>query len=160
MNLLTFIILSLAVYRLTHLLVIDKIFEPIRRYFVIRNFASKPFPTYTVQGGVLRRFIGKMLVCHWCSGIWVAAVIAFGFYRPLDIKTSIILTFALASVQSLIETKWMKSVGYPDMEEVKNPLIQTAEEDDPLSAARGIINGIIISSLFWVALGVFIAYVL
>lgn len=156
MTILTFIILSsLAVYRITHLLVIDKIFEPVRKYFVIRDFKSEPYPTYSLQGGAVRKFIGRMLVCFWCSGIWVSAVVAFGFYRPFDLKTSILLTFALAAVQSLIETVWAKSVGYPEMAEAPKP-----EVDDPLSAARGIINGIILSSIFWIALGVIIAYIL
>lgn len=123
MTILTFLILSLSVYRITHLLVIDMIFEPVRKYFVVRNFHTtieRPYPTYELQGGFIRRFIGKVLICYWCTGIWVSAVTVIAFYRPFELTTSIPLIFALAAVQSLVETVWAKSVGYPlEMSEVK-----------------------------------------
>lgn len=143
MTLQTFLILSLAVYRITHLIVFDKIFDPIRNIFVTRNFKA-PIPTYTLQGGIVRRIIGKIMNCYWCSGIWVAAVIVFGFYGFTDIKTSLLLTFALAAIQSLIETAWAKEVGFPEMEEAP-----AVTEDNPAGVFRGLGYGI----LFTVVIG-------
>lgn len=113
---LTFIILSLAVYRLTHLIVYDKIFNVIRRHFVIRfmgEYNGKPHMCYNLQGGHIRRFIGSMMVCHWCTGFWVAvAVVYLNHYIP-DLQQPVFLVFALAAVQSLLESAWSKSVGIP-----------------------------------------------
>lgn len=148
MTILTFIILALAVYRLTHFIVFDKLFEPIRKHFVTRDFVDFQL-TYTLQGGDIRRFIGQIINCYWCTGIWVSALFIVGVYTVPEITTAISWLYALAAAAALIETKLLKSVGMP-LEMVEVP---TTLEDDPLTAARGIKNAIIISSIIWVIIG-------
>lgn len=113
---LTFVILALATYRLTHLIVYDKVFDPVRRLFVVRfmgEFNGKPHLCYSLQGGHVRRFIGSIMVCHWCSGIWVSAAVV-GIHRLVPETTdTLFLILAIASVQSLLESGWSKSVGLP-----------------------------------------------
>lgn len=79
-----FIIISLAAYRLTHLLVFDKITEPVRSLFVTRDFHG-PLKTFTLHGGPLRRFIGKALICHWCTGIWASAALVAGVWMAYGV---------------------------------------------------------------------------
>lgn len=117
---LDFIILSLAAYRITHLLVFDKVFEPIRSLFVTREFSGPLRATYTLQGGRMRRFIGKALICHWCTGIWASAAIVAGVWMSYGVVMWVCLALAAATFLSLIETAWMKFVGYPELVERKN----------------------------------------
>ncbi|MDF2652126.1 MAG: hypothetical protein K0Q73_7931 [Paenibacillus sp.] len=139
-TILTFIILALAVYRLTHFIVFDKLFENIRKNFVTRGFDGQNI-TFTLQGGNVRRFIGSILNCYWCTGIWVSGLFIVGVYTVPQVTTAISWLYALAAVAALIETKLLKSVGAPlEMKEVKATL-----EEDPLTTARGIINGLIIT---------------
>lgn len=117
-----FIIICLAAYRLTHLLVFDKIFEPVRNLFVTREF-NGPLRavTYTLHGGRLRRFIGKMLNCHWCAGIWVSFGLVLACRAAYDVTIWICLALAAAAFLSLIETAWTKAVGMPEMKEREQP---------------------------------------
>ncbi|WP_409346800.1 DUF1360 domain-containing protein [Paenibacillus sp. MBLB4367] len=117
-TLIDFMIFSLAAYRLTHLLVFDKIFEPVRNCFVTRDFTGKT-PTFTLQGGRLRSFIGRMLICHWCAGIWVSFGMAAAWWAIGSVMEWAFLALAAAAVLSLIETHWTKAVGYPELAERK-----------------------------------------
>jgi hypothetical protein len=108
---LALIILSLAVYRLTHLIVFDKIFEPIRNLFVIRDFYYMEF---WLQGGTFRRAIGMIMICPWCSSLWVSFILTIAYYQQLSIFI-FLQVLAYSAVASLIETAWMKFVGFPEM---------------------------------------------
>ncbi|MDR6884876.1 DUF1360 domain-containing protein [Bacillus sp. 3255] len=144
MTILTFIILALAVFRITHFIVYDKIFEPVRNNFVTRDFIDYQF-TYTLQGGSVRRFIGSVMNCYWCAGIWVSAVLIGSYLIAPTITFYVGLIFALSSIQAILETGVLKLVGMPlDMVEVKAEI-----EEDPLSAARGIKNALFLSLIFY-----------
>lgn len=121
LSLMDFIVLSLAAYRLTHLLVFDKIFEPIRNFFVKRDF-SGPIPSYTLQGGLIRSYMGKLLICPWCAGIWVSGFLTLACWKFYETAIWICYWLAAAAVLSLIETFWMKKVGYPELVE-KRPIL-------------------------------------
>lgn len=115
---LTFLILALATYRITHLLVYDKVFEPIRNFFVIRIFVAKttgPCIYFELQGCRLRRFVGMILNCPWCAGVWVSTgVILLNQLGPSWLYFIWVIA-AAAAMQSLLETAWIKAVGYPEM---------------------------------------------
>jgi hypothetical protein len=144
MNIPTFIILALAVYRITHLIVFDKIFEPIRKHFVTRGFDGQNI-TYTLQGGFVRRYIGKIINCYWCTGIWASAGFVYGLHANSKVTTFIACIFALAAFAAITETFLLKSVGMPlEMKEVSNEI-----ETDDLGPARGIINGLLLSIPLW-----------
>jgi hypothetical protein len=110
---LDFIILTLAAYRLTHLIVFDRIFEPIRRLFVVRYFGEGH---YILQGGAVRSFIGRLILCHWCTGVWVSVALVAG-WMTLSLMYWICLALAVSAVLSLIETVWEKAVGVPELSE-------------------------------------------
>jgi hypothetical protein len=109
-------LIALATYRITHLVVFDKISEPIRNLFVrreVRNYFGEPFIRYTLQGGRLRRFVGKILNCPWCASVWIGAFLtALYVYGPRGV-TWVYVFLAAASVTGLLETWWTKTVGFP-----------------------------------------------
>lgn len=115
----TFIVLCLASYRLTHLLVFDTIFIPIRSLFVLRffemDYSTREYKSFfQLRGGRIRHFIGKILLCFWCCGVWSAAAITLLYAWQPDITIWGMYILAIAAVQSLLEQAWTKVVGYPE----------------------------------------------
>ncbi|WP_241773412.1 DUF1360 domain-containing protein [Bacillus sp. LL01] len=103
-----FILLALAVFRLTHLLVFDEITEFIRKPFQElkeeRDENGETFQYFTGRGKGIQRFIGDVLSCYWCTGIWAAIFLYVGFiYFPM-VFVVIVYIFALAGVAAFIET--------------------------------------------------------
>ncbi len=105
---LEFIIIILASFRLTHLIVYDEITSFIRDPFVSvtyeENEAGQLVQTIEVKGRGLRSWIGKLLSCHWCTGIWSAALIV-GIYVYLPAAFPVILVLAVAGAAAVIESK-------------------------------------------------------
>jgi len=95
-----FVILTLAVFRLTRLLVYDSIAlfirdlfldktrkwdDKIRLYIVVREKPKK---------GV-RRKISELLACPWCTGVWVTLpVVFFHYFHSLSFYVFLILAVA------------------------------------------------------------------
>jgi hypothetical protein len=98
----TYIMLILASYRLTHLIVFDKITEFIRKPFM------KKVEVKTEDGVVVKEvpksMFGYLLNCYWCAGIW-SAIFLGGFYLWMP-RYAIFLIFILsiAGAQAIIET--------------------------------------------------------
>jgi hypothetical protein len=98
----TYIMLILASYRLTHLIVFDKITEFIRKPFM------KKIEVKTDEGTKMKEvpksLFGYLLKCYWCAGVW-SAIFLGGFYLLLP-KYAIILIFILsiAGAQAIIES--------------------------------------------------------
>lgn len=89
MSLLELLIVVLASYRLTHLLVFDSIAEPLRQ----------------LLGG--RPIVGALIDCYWCAGIWVSAGLAIVGDLPwMQLPVAIL---AVAGGQSLLETLVQRS---------------------------------------------------
>ncbi|MBL7113910.1 MAG: DUF1360 domain-containing protein [Bacteroidales bacterium] len=61
-------ILSLATYRLTRILVFDKIFK------LVRDFIKSRSRLYVFQ------VIKEIITCPWCAGVWVALVVVILYY--------------------------------------------------------------------------------
>lgn len=117
MNFIDLFIFAFAAYRIQHLIVFDKVFEPIRNYFVKRKFMTGEYGPglyYFLQGGPIRRLIGQILNCFWCSGVWVAAavVILYALYPPI---LGVYLILCVAGITSLVETWWAKTFGITEM---------------------------------------------
>jgi hypothetical protein len=83
------VILILGAFRLTHLVVYDSITEPLR----IR--------LYEVP------FVGSMITCYWCAGMWVSAVVWLGYSQLPNLLTPVMIVLAIAGGQSLLET-WVQ----------------------------------------------------
>ncbi|MED3623140.1 DUF1360 domain-containing protein [Bacillus thermocopriae] len=103
MNLL---ILSLASFRLTRLIVFDKITEFLRKPFfdeVIEENSGDIEIYYTPKQSGWKRFVGELLSCYWCTGIWSTVGIV-GMYYLSPVFTPVILILAIAGAASILET--------------------------------------------------------
>ena len=77
-----FFLITLATFRLTRLLVYDKITTFIRNPFhetreELESDGAVVEVLY-VKGKGIRKFIGELLSCHWCTGMWCAAFLYGG----------------------------------------------------------------------------------
>ncbi len=102
------IVLALASFRLTRLVVYD----------TITNFIRKPFSeetqelnekgeieTYIIlKKGGIRGFIGELLNCYWCMGVWSSIILIIIYCLFPLIANPIILVLAVAGLAALIET--------------------------------------------------------
>jgi len=99
----SYIMLILASYRLTHLIVFDKITEFIRKPFV------KKVQTHTASGEVQTKEVpksmfGYLLKCYWCAGIWSAVFLGALYLLFPKISFVVMLILSIAGGQSIIET--------------------------------------------------------
>ncbi|MDP4161937.1 MAG: DUF1360 domain-containing protein [Bacillota bacterium] len=98
----TYVMLILASYRLTHLIVFDKITEFIRRPFVKK--VEVKTETGTKSKEVPTSLFGYLLKCYWCAGIW-SAIFLGGLYLLFPkISFVLILILSIAGGQSILET--------------------------------------------------------
>jgi len=91
-ELVSFVILGLAVYRLTRLIVEDTVFEKIRE-----KIFSKFSPSTSS--------IGYLLTCYWCTSMYVATLVTIGYILVPSIFIIICLPFALSAIAGLISEK-------------------------------------------------------
>lgn len=111
---LMFFIFSCAVFRLTRLLVYDKITSFIRAPFFDEIQITEEdgtVSTYmkTKEAG-LRKFFGELLSCYWCTGIWASALLLVCYKWIPKVAEPIILLLAVAGVAAIIETivsRWL-----------------------------------------------------
>ncbi|MDQ6422900.1 DUF1360 domain-containing protein [Paenibacillus sp. LHD-117] len=103
-----FVILVLAAFRLTRLIVFDQ----------ITSFIRKPFMSITVEhkedgsmverielpASGIRSWIGYLLSCYWCSGIWVSLLVV-ALYWLVPQSYPLLVALAVAGAAALIESK-------------------------------------------------------
>jgi hypothetical protein len=80
------VILMLAAFRLTHLIVFDSITAPLRR------------PLERIP------FIGELVGCYWCCGVWVAAFLVILQLTVPRLSFPLLLLLAVAGGQALLES--------------------------------------------------------
>jgi len=102
-------LLGLASYRLTHLIVYDKIFEFLRRPFmkeVKEKDSEGNLEVYVEPRGTgIRHFLGELVSCYWCVGIWMSGgLVVLHLLLPAVVIKTFILFMAVAGIQSLLET--------------------------------------------------------
>ncbi len=84
----TFVILALAAFRLTHLITTDAIADG------FRTKVWKKFPPSTK--------IGYLITCNWCTGFWVSVFLIIS-YLVLPVATLVVsLILAIAASVGLI----------------------------------------------------------
>jgi hypothetical protein len=98
----TYIMLILASYRLTHLIVFDKITEFIRRPFVKKIKVETGDGTTTKE--VPTSLFGYLLKCYWCAGVWCACFLSGSYLLFPKVTFVLILILSIAGGQSIIET--------------------------------------------------------
>ena len=105
---LMFFIFSFAVFRLTHLLVYDKIMSFIRAPFIEEIQITEEDGTVSTYMKIretgIRKFFGELLSCYWCTGIWVSALLLLCYEWIPKVAEPIILLLAVAGVAAIIET--------------------------------------------------------
>lgn len=95
----TYLMIILASYRLTHLVVFDKITEPIRNLFLKKieneNHEIKKVP---------KSMIGYLLTCYWCTGIWSAILLCMMYLFLPSFAIYIIFILSIAGGQAILES--------------------------------------------------------
>jgi hypothetical protein len=103
------LIVGLASFRLTRLIVFDKITEWIRSPFFEEQ--QEEGEIYLIpKGKGVRKWLGELLSCYWCTGIWTSAFLISVYAYIPAIGFPIILVLAIAAVGSILETfigKWL-----------------------------------------------------
>ena len=101
------LILVLASFRLTRLVVYDTITEFLRNPF--HHIIEEVLPdgnveTYIqIKGSGLRYWIGDLLSCHWCTGIWCSAAIYGCYHFWPGIFMPLFTILAMAGLASIIQ---------------------------------------------------------
>jgi hypothetical protein len=107
-DLLNFIILGLACFRLTRLIVFDKITEFIRHPFFDEIEEEREDGSmevyYLPKRTPIKKFIGELLSCYWCTGVWTSALVIAGYLFLPTIFGPIILVFAIAGLAAILES--------------------------------------------------------
>jgi hypothetical protein len=98
----TYIMLILASYRLTHLIVFDKITEFIRRPFMKKIQVQTENGTKSKE--VPASMFGYLLKCYWCAGIWSAIFLGGLYFLFPKVAFILILILSIAGGQSILET--------------------------------------------------------
>ncbi|MBS4213632.1 DUF1360 domain-containing protein [Neobacillus rhizophilus] len=99
----TYIMLILASYRFTHLIVFDKITESIRRPFMKKvEVKMENGEVHTKE--VPKSLFGYLLKCYWCAGVWSAIILGGAYLIFPKITLVFIFIFSIAGGQSIIET--------------------------------------------------------
>jgi hypothetical protein len=88
MTLIELVILGLATYRLTRLIIDDVILE------FIRNWVWKRFPPHTSK-------IGYLFTCTWCMSIWVASFVVLSAML-IPVLVYAYAVFALSAIAGLL----------------------------------------------------------
>lgn len=90
-DLMTFLVLSLATFRTARLLTTDVIMDDVRQRI------WKRYPPITK--------FGYLFTCNWCMSIWTASIITI-CYTIVPVATLIVaLPFAFSAVAGLISSK-------------------------------------------------------
>ncbi|MCE7794845.1 DUF1360 domain-containing protein [Salipaludibacillus sp. CUR1] len=109
---LNFILMGLAVFRLTHLFIYDTITEPLRQLFLKEIKESdengEVIWHYEPKGKGIIKFGGSLLSCHWCLSVWMGGFIFAGQMIFPIIFSVIIWVFALSAASVLLEEAVIK----------------------------------------------------
>lgn len=87
-----FIILALAIYRVTRLVTTDTIFNSLREKI------WNKFPPHRVN-------LGYLITCDWCTSIWVAAIFITLYLLLPSIVFVVSLVLATSAVAGIIAAR-------------------------------------------------------
>lgn len=98
----------LSSYRLTYLIVYDGITSFLRAPFLEEIYEVREdgemMHRVKVKGSGLRRWIGSMLSCHWCVGIWSSTSIVL-LYWQFPALYPLFLILAIAGGAAMIQSR-------------------------------------------------------
>jgi len=126
MDAVTFVILGFACFRITHLIVSDEFMSFFRAFFVNevneRDAQGRWIKLQYPKLPMWRAYIGALISCPWCTGVWVGALLVIGWYLIPDIIFPISLVFAVSGLGVTVEmaTKyWNINSFSPNDEQVR-----------------------------------------
>ncbi|MBP3040123.1 DUF1360 domain-containing protein [Bacillaceae bacterium Marseille-Q3522] len=110
-----FVILTLASFRLTRLMVYDKITEFIRAPFFdeleeVDEKSGEKEIYYIPKDRPVLHFFGELLSCYWCTGMWSAIILSILYLLFPDYIFPVLLILAVAGLAAIAETivqQWM-----------------------------------------------------
>lgn len=85
------LILALATYRLSRLVVEDEITASLRD----KIWAKYPPSTK----------LGYLLTCYWCTSVWISTALIFSYILIPTVTITVALIFALSAVTGIISTR-------------------------------------------------------
>lgn len=96
-----FILVLLATYRLTSLLVLD--FGPYDKILQMREFfiSRSDILTDTFKGKTINT-IADLLQCVFCTSVWVSIIMTFVYFLRSTLSHLLILSFAIAGAVQII----------------------------------------------------------
>ncbi|MGE6260157.1 DUF1360 domain-containing protein [Heyndrickxia sporothermodurans] len=105
---LLFMLFGIASFRLTRLIVMDNITSFIRKPFheevEITDDDGNVSTYIQIKGKGLRAWIGELLSCYWCTGVWCSLFLyAFWMYFP-QLTEPIIIVLSIAGLAGIIES--------------------------------------------------------
>lgn len=89
----TFVVLALAAYRITHLITTDAIADG------FRNWVWSKYPPETK--------IGYLITCNWCTGFWVSLLFVAGASILPQVTLVVSLVLAISAVIGLLSA-WIE----------------------------------------------------
>lgn len=108
------IIFALASFRLTRLIVFDKITAFIRQPFhkEVEEIGDDGVVEVYIEmkGSGLRAWIGELLSCYWCTGIWCTAFVYGAWMIWPQGAEPLLVILAIAGAAGLIEALVMKLI--------------------------------------------------
>ncbi|WLR53171.1 DUF1360 domain-containing protein [Bacillus tianshenii] len=100
--------LVFASFRLTRLIVYDTITAFLRKpfhEFIEEKDEEGHVETYLkVKGSGLRYWVGELLSCYWCTGMWSTMFLVGGMWQFPVVFEPIILILAIAGAAAILET--------------------------------------------------------
>lgn len=91
-SVLHFIVLALAVYRLTRLVTADVLLDR------VRTRLWKKYPPE--QGG-----IGYLITCDWCTSIWTASLVVVMYSMIPNIVFAVACVLALSAITGIVAAR-------------------------------------------------------
>ncbi len=93
----TLLLLGLACFRLTHLVVQDRIAAPLRTW--AEGAVGRRYP----QGSAARELVEALIGCPWCCGVWAAAVLLAVWHWLPVVGQPLVWLLAVAGVGIAVE---------------------------------------------------------
>lgn len=95
------LLLSLAAFRLTEIITEEKVARCLRAPFcaVKRSLAEdgEIVEEEVPAGTGLRRVAGELLLCPWCTGVWIATLLTFFYLLVPGMSRVILIPFSVAA---------------------------------------------------------------
>ena len=98
-----YLILALATWRISSLLANED--GPYNIFERLRNCVGVYYDDYSNAQG--KNELAKMLICGWCSSVWIGLVLTIGYWLLGDVVVWLVLPLALSAAAIIID-EWRR----------------------------------------------------